>query len=223
MSGGAMSGGAEAERAMRWQQARGLYAIVDPEACRGRDPLEVSDAILAGGCAALQLRAKRMPDGELLRLARAMAARAAERGVLFVVDDRVDLALLCGADGVHVGQLDLGLADVRALAPQLSVGLSTHDQAQVEAGGGADYLGFGPVFATRSKENPDPVVGLEGLARAVAGSPLPMVAIGGVDLARAPRVRETGVAMGAVISAICGADDPRAAAAALHVALGGAR
>lgn len=209
--------------ALRWREAKGLYAIVDPEACRGRDPLDVTDAILAGGCAALQLRAKRMDDGQLLVLAREMAARAARRGVLFVVDDRVDIALLSAADGVHVGQRDLCVADVRSLAPALSVGLSTHDDAQVQAAGAADYLGYGPVFPTRSKDNPDPVVGLEALARAAASTKLPMVAIGGVDLARAASVRETGVAMGAVISAICGADDPQLAAAQLHAALGGAR
>jgi thiamine-phosphate pyrophosphorylase len=198
----------------------GLYAIVDPAACRGRDPIEVGRAILRGGCAVLQLRDKTSGDRAVLETARALAALCREAGVPFVVDDRVDVALACGADGAHVGQDDLPLAVARHLAPSLMIGASTHDLAQLARAGeeGADLVGFGPVFSTRSKEQPDPVVGLDGLRSAVRASRVPVVAIGGIDSSRLLDVRGTGVPLFAVISAVCGADDPEAAARALHQA-----
>jgi thiamine-phosphate pyrophosphorylase len=196
----------------------GFYAIVDPAACGGRDPVSVARAILRGGCAMLQLRDKHGTDRAVLETALAIAPLCRAAGVPFVVDDRVDVALACGADGVHVGQDDLPLAVVRRLAPGLSIGVSTHDLAQLARANeeGADLVGFGPVFATRSKEQPDPVVGLDGLRDAVRASRAPLVAIGGIDAERAVRVRETGAGLFAVISAVCSADDPESAARALH-------
>jgi len=202
---------------------RGLYAIVDPAACRGRDPLVVAAAILRGGCAALQLRDKTSGDRVVLALARAMAERARAAGVPFFVDDRLDVAIASGADGVHLGQDDLPIAIARAQAPTLCVGISTHDEAQrarAEAEG-ADLVGFGPVFPTTSKERPDALVGVEGVAGAVIASRVPVVAIGGIDVGRARVLREHGVKLAAVISAVCAADDPEAGARAIHAALGG--
>ncbi len=202
---------------------RGLYAIVDPAACRGRAPLGIAEAILGGGCAALQLRDKTGSDRAVLALARAMRPLAARAGVPFFVDDRLDVAIACGADGVHRGQDDLPLAVARAQAPHLRVGISTHDAAQRDAAEreGADLIGFGPVFATSTKDHPDPVVGLEGIASAVRASRVPVVAIGGVTLERVPALRGAGVSLAAAISAICGASDPHASARALHRALRG--
>ncbi|MCA9608875.1 MAG: thiamine phosphate synthase [Myxococcales bacterium] len=203
--------------------ARGLYAIVDPAVARGRDPETIAAAVLAGGCARLQLRMKDGGDAARLALANRLRRRCAEAGVPFVVNDRPDLAVLCDADGLHLGQDDLPIAAARQIAGAREIGRSTHDPAQARAAvaEGADLVAFGPIFATTSKHDPDPVVGLEGLAAICAAVDRPVVAIGGITVERAPAIREAGAAFGAVISAICTADDPEAAARALHVALGG--
>ncbi len=192
----------------------GLYAIVDPAACRGRSAIDVARAILSGGCAVLQLRDKISSDRAVLESALKMSALCREAAVPFVVDDRLDVALACGADGVHVGQDDLPAALVRSLAPDLMLGVSTHDPEQLARAGeeGADLVGFGPVFTTRSKALPDPVVGVDRLARAVRASRVPVVAIGGIDASNLGEVHRAGAQLFAVISAVCGAEDPEAAA-----------
>ncbi|MBX3269221.1 MAG: thiamine phosphate synthase [Sandaracinaceae bacterium] len=204
--------------------ARGLYAIVDPAATRGRDPERIAAAILAGGCARLQLRAKDGADRARLALAERLRARCAAAGVPFVVDDRADLAALVGADGLHVGLDDLPIAAARRIVGGIEIGRSSHDPAQARQAerDGADLVAFGPVFETASKSAPDPVVGLDALAAVCAGARRPVVAIGGITLERAPAIRDAGAAFGAVISALCAADDPELAARALHHALGGA-
>lgn len=205
-------------------ETRGLYAIVDPACCRGRDPEAVAAAILAGGCALLQLRAKDLADGALLGLARRVGARALAAGVPFVLNDRADLASLVGASGLHLGQDDLPIAEARRLVgPAMAIGRSTHDPAQARAAieEGADVVAFGPVFETASKARPDPVVGLEQLAEVCRLSARPVVAIGGVTVERAGEIVRAGARWGAAISAICAADDPEAASRALHAALGG--
>lgn len=200
---------------------RGLYAIVDPERCAGRGPIEVAEAILRGGCAVLQLRAKRLSDRERLALMRALRERARARDVAFVVNDRPDLAVLAGADGLHLGQDDVAIADARRIVGSMPIGRSTHDLAQARAAidEGADLIGFGPVFATRSKENPDPVVGLERLAEVVRESRVPVVAIGGIAEDDAARVRATGAAFAACIAALGEAPDPEQVARSMHRAL----
>lgn len=198
---------------------RGLYAIVDPDQTNGRDPALVTAAILRGGAAIVQLRAKTLGDDVHLPLARTLARMCRQAGVPFVLNDRPDLAVLADADGVHLGQDDLSLADARAIVGARFIGRSTHDLAQVDAEAGADMLGFGPVFATGTKENADPVVGVEGLRQAVARTRLPVVAIGGITLARLPAVLSTGVPLVAAISAITRADDVEASARALHLAI----
>lgn len=205
--------------AVEW---RGFYAIVDPDVCAG-PPLEVASALLRGGCAVLQLRHKTRDDRATLALARALGARCRAAGVPFVMNDRLDLALLADADGLHLGQQDLPLDEVRRFFPG-PIGVSTHDLDQLAAAlrAGADLVGFGPVFATMTKENPDPIVGLEELARACRISSVPVVAIGGVDLARAEACREAGASLVAAIGATCAAARPEEVARALHRAAGGA-
>lgn len=201
---------------------RGLYAIVDPDACRGRDPERITSAIVRGGCAALQLRSKSGSDAEVLALARTVAAECRRARVPFVVDDRPDLAVLTGAAGLHLGQDDLPVAEARRIVgAAVAIGRSTHDEAQARAavGEGADLVAFGPVFETASKARPDPVVGLERLERVCRESPLPVVAIGGISLERIDSVARAGVRWAAVIGAVCGAEDPESAARALHRAL----
>jgi thiamine-phosphate pyrophosphorylase len=200
---------------------RGLYAIVDPAHCAGRDPRDVTRAILAGGCAVVQLRDKRSPA---LRAALAADLHALCRAaaVPFVVNDDLELALGLGADGVHLGQTDPPVERARERAGSaLAIGLSTHDLAQARAAAtrGADLIGFGPVFATATKLDPDPVVGVSGLREVCANVALPVVAIGGVGPGNVAAVRAAGCTLAAVISAVCGAPDPRAAAATLHAAL----
>lgn len=202
---------------------RGLYAIVDPERCGGREPLEVAEAILRGGCAVLQLRAKRASDRERLSLMRALRVRAHAHGVAFVVNDRPDLAVLADADGLHLGQDDLTIADARRIVGAMPIGRSTHDLAQARAAvaEGADLIGFGPVFPTTSKENPDPVVGLERLTDVVRAVDVPVVAIGGVSASNAELVRASGAALAACIAALGEAADPEQAARSLHRVLRG--
>ena len=198
--------------------ARGFYAIVDPVACGERSPLDVARACIRGGAAALQLRAKALPSREILSLADELVNLCRTNGVLFVLNDRVDLAAMCGADAVHLGQTDMDIPTARGLAPELLLGFSTHDvtQARAAAAAGADYVAFGPVFSTTSKENPDPVVGIPSLQQVVQLlAPVPVVAIGGIDISRAPRVQEAGAAMAAAIGAVCAAADPEAAARSL--------
>ncbi len=165
----------------------------------------------------LQLRDKRGDDAETVRLARALREVTRDK-VPFVVNDRVDIALMCDAEGVHLGQDDMSLADARKIAGSLCIGISTHDHAQALAAAeaGADLIGLGPVFATATKENPDPVVGLALLADVVKAVSIPVVAIGGVDVERSTKAYGAGAHLCAAISAVTRADSPREAARAMH-------
>lgn len=192
---------------------RGFYAILDPAECR-TSPLETAEAILDGGCAVFQLRDKRGDDRETLALARALAERCRTANVPFVVNDRVDLALLSEADGVHLGQDDMSVADARRIFSGV-VGLSTHSLEQALAAD-ADLIGFGPVFDTSTKVNPDPTVGLDALRNVCEQVEVPVVAIGGISVGRATQVADTGAQLAAAIGAVCKADDPRASARAIH-------
>jgi thiamine-phosphate pyrophosphorylase len=205
----------------------GLYAIVDLDALGARDPLEFVDAVLtARATSALQLRAKHAFARDVLPLARVIAHRCKAHAVPFFLNDRPDWASLIGADGVHVGQDDLSVDEVRRIDPKLRVGTSTHgvEQFRVALAMQPDYVAFGPVFATSSKLRPDPIVGLDALREVVslAGS-VPVVAIGGITLEHAHEVRAAGACCGAVIGALASVEDPHRAgrARALHTALGG--
>jgi thiamine-phosphate pyrophosphorylase len=198
-----------------------LYPIVDTGAVRARgfETVDFTARVLAARPGLLQLRAKDLGAGETLELARALAPLCRAAGTLFFLNDRPDLAVLASADGVHVGQGDVSIADVRRFAPALKIGASTHDFAELEAALAErpDYVAFGPVFATTSKPNPEPVVGLDALgeaARRARGAGIPLVAIGGIDRDGAPRVAELGVS-GAVIGALLPADGDLARVAAL--------
>jgi thiamine-phosphate pyrophosphorylase len=207
---------------------RGLYAIVDVEALerRGIDPARFAEAVLSARPAAIQLRDKASGARDTLARLRTIAPLAKRAGVPFFANDRPDLALLAGCSGVHVGQDDVPVAMVREIAPHLSVGLSTHDEAQVEAGiaEAPDYLAIGPIFPTASKDRPSPVVGLDRLAalaaRVHAARPgLPVVAIGGVSLATAAAVgahADAVAVIGALLPDEGGFDAIAARAAELH-------
>jgi len=200
---------------------RGYYAIVDVTAVLLADDEALerrTRQLLDAGPCCLQLRAKEIGARAFAAAARRMAPLCHAAGVPFCVNDRLDVALTVGADVVHLGQDDLPLADalrVRLAAgrPDLVVGFSTHDAAQAvaAASAGADYIGFGPVFATTSKLNPDPVVGLSLLAEVCRTVSVPVVAIGGVAPDQAGLLAQAGASAAAVISAVNNAPDPVAA------------
>lgn len=198
--------------------ARGLYAIVDLDALGLRDPGDFAAEVLAGGAVALQLRAKTSPARDVLAVARRLVAMCDRRGVPLIVNDRADIAIAAGAHGVHVGQDDLDAAEVRRQTRGTSVrlvGVSTHDLGQIQAevlAGHADYLGFGPVFATRSKSRPKALVGLAGVQEAARACPLPIVAIGGIVPGSAREIAALGAHAVAVIDALARAENPRAVA-----------
>jgi thiamine-phosphate pyrophosphorylase len=176
--------------------ARGLYAIVDTGQLRRRgiDPIAFTDAVLAGRPRVLQLRAKELGARQVLALLRAIVPRCRAAGVLSFANDRADLALLAGCDGVHVGQDDMPAAAIRMLSSALLIGVSTHSLSQLQAAlpESPAYVAFGPIYPTQSKSNPDPVVGEDGLAGAIAASSIPVVAIGGINEPRAPRIAKLG-------------------------------
>ena len=163
------------------------------------------------GVRLLQYRNKGGSARELLDSSRALASLLGPRGVTFLVNDRPDVAVLAGASGVHVGQEDLGVEQARALlGKQKWVGVSTHnlEQFRSAAASSADYIAVGPVFATASKVNPDPVIGTEFIRRVRPQTDKPIVAIGGITLERAASVLEAGADSVAVISDVLCAPDP---------------
>jgi thiamine-phosphate pyrophosphorylase len=201
-----------------------LYVILDPAAAGGRDLLLVADAVVAAGARWIQLRDKEATTRSLAARARQLGARVRAAGGVFIVNDRLDVALAVGADGVHLGQDDLSPADARPLAPGLLVGVSTHglDQARRAAAEGADYVAVGSIFATGTKAGFE-LVGLETLRLVRPHVPVPLVAIGGITVERVAAVLATGADAVAVISAIGLARDPGQAAADFLAAIHRAR
>jgi thiamine-phosphate pyrophosphorylase len=200
----------------------GLYGMVDiPATATSDDALALAQKLADGGACVLQLRMKDAAARDVMALARVLVPWCRDRALPFIVNDRVDVALVAGADGVHLGQEDLPLAAARALAPAgFVIGVSTHDEAQARAAvdGGADYIGFGPCFTTSTKRNPDPVVGVDRLARICAASRVPVVAIGGITLDTVAQVAAAGASAAAIIRAVNAAADVTAAARAVAAA-----
>jgi thiamine-phosphate pyrophosphorylase len=200
-----------------------LYPIVDVGALGARPVAEAVRALAEGGARLVQLRVKAGPDRARVALAREAVSAAREAGALLIVNDRPDVARIAAADGVHVGQDDLPPRECRAvLGEDALVGLSTHGIAQLENGRGqpVDYLAVGPVFPTRSKENPDPVVGLDLVRRARALWSGPLVAIGGITAENAREVVDAGADGLAVISAVLAHHDLAQAVRHFRRALG---
>ena len=202
-----------------------LYVILDRAASGGRDLGAVLDGAIAGGCRMAQLREKTWPSGRLWPLAERLRARCRAAGVTFIVNDRVDLALALDADGVHLGQDDLPPRAAKALLrPGMILGLSTHsvEQARAARDAGADYVAVGSMFPTASKAD-FRLVGPE-LIRTLRGEiRVPLVGIGGITVENVAEVIRAGADGVAVISAVCAAPDPKAAARRLVEAVGAAR
>lgn len=189
----------------------GLYLVTHDDMVADGSVLGLAETLLAGGLRALQLRAKAVDVEQIRRMGHELRAMTRRAGAAFFVNDRLDLALELDADGVHVGQEDAPVAEVRrALGPKRLVGLSTHNEEQIRAAAALpiDCIGVGPVFATSTKVKADPVAGPDLLRWAVAHSQHPVIAIGGIDATNLDAVLDTGVRNIAVVSAIARAPDP---------------
>jgi thiamine-phosphate pyrophosphorylase len=189
-----------------------LYVILDA-ALLPNDPVEFEKRLMEAGARLFQYRNKTAPAREVLQASQALGVTARQEGSSFVVNDRPDIARLAGANGVHLGQDDLDVAGARAIVGSHAiVGISTHNLEQFKAAADtdADYIAVGPVFETRSKEKPDPVVGLELIREARELTSKPIVAIGGITLERAAEVIAAGADSVAVISDILAAKNPAA-------------
>lgn len=189
------------------------YLITDRVLCGERGVLEVVRRAVEGGVSLVQLRDPEAKTGQLVEQARALLSVLRPARVPLIINDRVDVALAAGADGVHVGQRDMSVADVRALVgPDMIVGLSISTLAELERSKAAlsqvDYLGVGPIFATRTKPDAAAPIGAQGLAEVVARTQLPVVAIGGLKRDNAAEAIRAGAQGIAVVSEICCASDP---------------
>jgi len=204
----------------RLRDAR-LYILITESLCRF-GWFETAAAVLAGGGDILQLREKALPDRELLRRAKRLAALCREFGALFIVNDRSDIALLSGANGVHLGQDDVTVAEARRIVPAGAVvGVSTHSlaQAQKAAEAAPDYMAIGPMFATTTKPQ-EHLAGPETLRQARRCCSIPLVGIGGINQSNAATVLAAAPCCLCVCQAVVSQPDPQAATATLRAAIG---
>ncbi len=190
----------------------GIYGITAEQFSAGRTNIETVQAMIAGGVAVVQYREKRpyKSHRQMLAECREIRRMTREAGIPFIVNDYVDIALLCEADGVHVGQDDLPVPDVRRLVgPGMIIGLSTHapDHTREAASLGADYIGVGPIFNTRTKADVVDPVGFDYLDHAVRHAGLPIVAIGGIKKHNVADVAHHGARSFALVTEIVGAAD----------------
>jgi len=196
-----------------------LYLVTDQQALRGRCLTDVVKQAVQGGVTCVQLREKTANTRDFVALAMALQRLLKPLGVPLVINDRIDVALACGAQGVHLGQSDMPVALARQLLPpEVFIGLSVEnlDDVRRAASQPVDHLGVSPVFATPTKTDTAPPWGLDGLSQVRAMTDLPLVAIGGIHLSNAAEMLAAGADGLAVVSALCSADDPRAAAQAFR-------
>ncbi|MFM7026668.1 MAG: thiamine phosphate synthase [Limnohabitans sp.] len=199
-------------------QALRLYLVTDTALSRGRSLEELVSAAVQGGVSCVQLREKHLDTRDFVVLAQSLKAVLSPLGVPLVINDRIDVALACGADGVHLGQSDMPVEDARRLLPPgVFIGWSVETLQDVQRASRlpVDYLGVSPVFATPTKTDTSSPWGLDGLRQVRAATSLPLVAIGGIHRGNALQVLQAGADGLAVVSAICSADSPQTAAAEL--------
>jgi len=211
---------ARAERLERFDRP-GLYVVITTEFCAGRSPLDILDACLAAGVRHVQCREKHLSDLDYATLAKAFRLRTAAAGAALIIDDRVDIALAAGADGVHLGQTDLPLADARRIAPDLLLGASSHslEEALRAQDDGADYVNIGPIYATQTKATGWEPLGPTAIAAIAPSLRVPFTCMGGIKPDNIAPLLAAGARRCAVVTAVTAAADPRAAAAALHQAI----
>ena len=200
-----------------------LYLVTDQALSGARALQDVVAAAVQGGVSCVQLRAKPLGTADFLAQALALKALLAPLQIALVINDRVDVALACGADGVHLGQSDMPVQDARRLLPSdvfIGWSVETMDDVARSAALPVDYLGVSPIFATPTKTDTKTPWGLHGLQQVRAATTLPLVAIGGLHAGNALQVLRAGADGLALVSALCAAADPRAAAATLRALCG---
>lgn len=192
----------------------GLYLVTSQELSRGRSTLDIIKAALAGGVRLIQLREKNMPLPDFVRLAEQVRRLTAETDDLLIINDRLDVAMGIGADGVHLGQTDFPVAMARKLAPDLIIGASTHNAAEVEVAqtAGASYINIGPLFPTQTKSWSGEFLGLEGLRILAKAARVPFTVMGGIKREHIPDLLQAGARTIAVVTAVTAAANPEAAA-----------
>jgi len=197
-----------------------LYVVITEDFCADRTGLAVLDQVLAAGVGLVQLREKDLEDRELYELAVEFRRRTAAAGALLIIDDRLDIALAAGADGVHLGQTDLPVAAARRVAPHLVVGVSSHSlkEALAAQNEGAGYVNIGPIFPTPTKPNAI-FLGVEAISRIAPFLKIPWSAMGGINRGNIAQVVAKGARHPAVMSAVTAASDVTAAARALRAAI----
>ncbi|KRB61241.1 thiamine-phosphate synthase [Rhizobium sp. Root708] len=192
-----------------------LYLVLDPDLCAGIGMVETARAAVAGGATIVQLRDKNADTARMIETGLALKTVLSGTGAALIVNDDVDAAIAIGADGLHIGQDDLGARAARKLiGPDMILGLSVETEALAAAvdPGIVDYAGIGPVFASATKPDHKQPIGFDGLARLVDVCPVPTVAIGGLKATHVGDVFAAGAGGLAVVSAICGTSDPERAA-----------
>ena len=197
-----------------------LYVITDERVSGGKSHAEIARLALAGGADAVQLRDKGCGCRELVRAGREIAGLARRSGALFIVNDRLDVAISCGADGVHLGQGDLRADTARQIAPEgfiIGVSVGSVEEAEEAERAGADYVAVSPVFATGSKGDAGPGLGTGTISEVREHVSVPVIAIGGIGCANVERVIAAGADGVAVISAVAGAEDITSAARELKL------
>lgn len=191
-----------------------LYLVTSQEVSRGRMTLDIVSKALAGGVRLVQLREKSMSDGELFRLACEMRKITDVAGAILIINDRIDIALACGADGVHLGRSDLPVDVARRMAPALVIGASAHSVAEVldAQKNGASYVNIGPLYSTVTKAVPEGrLLGIDGLRSLRAAAEIPFTVMGGIKREHIFSLVAEGARTIALVSAITMADDPEQA------------
>lgn len=200
---------ARVSRKDKLERLNGLYVIIDTEWLKGRKPADIAGRVIKGGANVIQLRSKKLSPKEFLDIARDLKEICREKGVIFIVNDSLEIALAVKADGLNVGQEDMPAVEVKKLLPvDMILGCSVRTMAEAKKAykDGADYLGVGAIFATYTKESARPV-GLKTIGQIKKAVDLPIVAIGGINKGNLKEVMEAGADAAAVISAIMGAED----------------
>ena len=201
----------EKERVEAFKKAS-VYPVVTTDFCAGRNPLDVVRSILEGGAKVVQVREKTMCDRDYLNLLKEARKLTDEFGALLIADDRLDVALLADADGVHLGQDDLPCAEARKLAPQLFIGVSTHNRDELLAAqrDGCSYLNIGPIFPTGTKSLPMNPLGLETLSELAPQVKVPFSVMGGIKFSHLKTLRSHGCLHIAAVTAFTQAENPAA-------------
>lgn len=187
-----------------------VYPVISSEFCSGRDPLFILEEILNGGAKVVQIREKNIQDRSLLKLLEKARELTAGYQALMIVDDRVDLALAVHADGVHLGQDDLPLSAARQIAPDLLIGISTHNREEISAAlrDGCGYLNIGPLFPTGTKQLPMKSLGVDLLKSLIPNVSCPFSVMGGIKLEHLPLLKTLGVRHVAAVTAFTAAESP---------------